>query len=93
MKEEEQELQKVTVIKNELGLHARSAAQIAAIAATAKGNVWIGKDDLQADASSIMDILTLLCEKGTKIRVVIEDVADTLILNEIIDLVDDGFGE
>jgi hypothetical protein len=40
-----------------------------------------------------MDILTLLCEKGTKIRVVIEDVADTLILNEIIDLVDDGFGE
>ncbi len=93
MKEEEQELQKVTVIKNELGLHARSAAQIAAIARNATGNVWIGKDDLKADASSIMDILTLVCEKGTRIRIIIDDVADTPVLNAIVDLIDDGFGE
>ncbi len=87
------QLQKVTYIKNDLGLHARSAAQIAAIAQTSKGSVWVMKDDEKADASSIMDILTLVCEKGTKIRIIIEDAADTHILNAIVDLVDNGFGE
>ncbi len=80
-------------IKNELGLHARSAAQIAEIARNSKGNVWLMKDEERADASSIVDILTLACEQGTKIKVIIEDAADTEILNAIVDLVDNGFGE
>ena len=93
MQEEDKELERVTVIKNELGLHARSAAQIAAVTRTAKGNVWIEKDDRRADASSIMDILTLICERGTTIRIIIEDIADIHILNAIVDLVENGFGE
>jgi phosphotransferase system HPr (HPr) family protein len=93
MVKEEPELHKVAFIKNELGLHARSAAQIAAIARNSKGNVWLMKDGEKADASSIMDILMLVCEKGTKIRIIIEDSADTDILNAIVDLVDNGFGE
>jgi len=84
---------KVTTIKNELGLHARSAAQIAHIAKNSAANVWLKKDDKTADASSIIDILTLACGKGTKITVVIEDWADIHILNAIVDLVDSGFGE
>jgi len=93
MVKEGPELHKVAFIKNELGLHARSAAQIAAIARNSKGNVWLMKDDEKADASNIMDILTLVCEKGTKIRIIIEDSADTDILIAIVDLVDNGFGE
>ena len=87
------ELQKVTHINNELGLHARSAAQIAEISKNSSGNVWVMKDDHKADASSIMDLLTLVCEKGTKIRIIIEDPADADILNSIVNLVDNGFGE
>ena len=86
-------LQKTVFIKNELGLHARSAAQIAEIAMKPTGNVWVMKSEEKADASSIMDILTLVCEKGTKIRIIIEDPGDTDILNAIVDLVDNGFGE
>ena len=93
MVQEEPELHKVAFIKNELGLHARSAAQIAEIARNSKGNVWLMKDEEKSDASSIMDILTLVCEKGTKIRIIIENSADTDILNAIVDLVDSGFGE
>jgi phosphotransferase system HPr (HPr) family protein len=93
MKLEEKNLQKDTVIINELGLHARSAAQIAEIAQNSSGNVWVVKDDRKADASSIMDILTLVCEKGAKIRIIIENSADTDILDAIVDLVDRGFGE
>jgi phosphotransferase system HPr (HPr) family protein len=84
---------KVATIKNELGLHARSAAQIAHIAGNSAANVWLKKDDKMADASSIIDILTLACEKGTKITIIIEDLADINILDAIVDLVDSGFGE
>jgi phosphotransferase system HPr (HPr) family protein len=86
---------KVVTIKNELGLHARSAAQIAKIAgnSTATANVWLKKGDKIADAASIIDILTLACEKGTRITILIEDWADIDILNDIADLVESGFGE
>ena len=84
---------KVATIKNELGLHARSAAQIARIAGNSAANVWLKKDDKLADATSIIDILTLACEKGTKITILIEDWADLDILENIADLVESGFGE
>jgi len=88
-----QDLIRTTVIRNELGLHARSAARIAEIAGNAAANIWLMKDDQKADASSIVDILTLACEKGTRITIIIEDPADTDILNALVDLVDSGFGE
>ena len=81
------------VIKNELGLHARSAAQIAGIVQNAKSAVWIKRGDEKADASSIMDILTLACEKGTTISIIIDDPSDIDILNAVFELVDNGFGE
>ena len=86
---------KVVTIINELGLHARSAAQIAKIAgnSNATANVWLKKGDKVADAASIIDILTLACEKGTRITILIEDWADIDILNDIADLVESGFGE
>jgi phosphotransferase system HPr (HPr) family protein len=93
MDAKEQKKYRNTTIKNELGLHARSAAQIADIAQNSIANVWIQKDDERADASSIIDILTLVCARGTKIAVIIEDLADVKILNAIVDLVDSGFGE
>ena len=84
---------KVVTIINELGLHARSAAQIAKIAGNSSANVWLKKDDKIADAASIIDILTLACEKGTRITILIEDWADIDIFNDIADLVESGFGE
>jgi phosphotransferase system HPr (HPr) family protein len=93
MTENEQTKYRHTTIKNELGLHARSAAQIADIAQNSIATVWIQKDDEKADASSIIDILTLACAKETKITIIIEDPGDRPILDAIADLVDSGFGE
>jgi phosphotransferase system HPr (HPr) family protein len=84
---------RAAIIRNKLGLHARSAAQIAEIAGNSKAKVWIVKGGQKADASSIMDILILECAQGTKITIVIEDGADTGILEAIFNLVDSGFGE
>lgn len=87
------ELSREVVIVNELGLHARSAAKIAALAGHSEASVWIQKGSEKADASSIVDILTLACEKGTKITVSIENKADFNILEAITELVENGFGE
>ena len=87
------ELSREVAIVNELGLHARSAAQIAALANRSTASVWIQKGNEKADASSIVDILTLACEKGSKITISIENKADFNILEAITELVEGGFGE
>lgn len=83
---------KVTVI-NELGVHARSAAMIAKIAQNAQAPVWLEKDDEKVDAASIMDILTLACTKGTDVTITIDNPTDIKILNDIVRMFKEGFGE
>lgn len=81
------------LIVNELGLHARSAAKLAKLAESAGGGVWIMKNGHTADATSILDILTLSCPKDTEITVSIDDEADMDILERIAELIRSGFGE
>ncbi len=84
--------QEVTII-NKLGLHARPAAQIAAIARNAKHRVWLSTHEDEADAKSTMDILMLNRPKGSKLMIRIEDDADHHILSAIVRLIHNGFGE
>jgi phosphocarrier protein HPr len=83
---------KVTVI-NELGVHARSAAMIAKLAQNAQAAVWLEKDGEKVDATSIIDILTLACAKGTDVTITIDDTSDLKILNDIVSMFNKGFGE
>lgn len=86
-------LSRISLIHNDLGLHARSAAIIAKIAREAKSSVWIIKGNKKADASSIIDVLMLGCPKGTRITLNIEDPSDLHILKEIAAQFEAGFGE
>ncbi|MFH1975868.1 MAG: HPr family phosphocarrier protein [Pseudomonadota bacterium] len=81
------------IIKNELGLHARAAAKIATLAGRAEDKIWIIKDSEKVDASSIIDILTLGCSKGTMITFATDNESDLDVLNDIVILVEKGFGE
>jgi phosphocarrier protein HPr len=80
-------------IVNDFGLHARSAAKLAKLAGEASGGVWIMKNGNTADATSMLDILTLACPAGTEITVSIDDEADLNTLERIAALVRSGFGE
>lgn len=80
-------------IINELGLHARPAAKIAALARTARNKVWIIKEDDKVDASSIIDILSLACFKGTVLTLQVEDRSDMFVLEKVAKLINDGFKE
>ena len=87
------ELSRRITITNDLGLHARSAAKIAKLVQKVKSNVWIIKDGKKVDASSIIDILTLVCPKGSMITLKIDDQSDLGILNDLVQLIESGFGE
>ena len=56
-------------ISNELGLHARAAAKIVALAAQYRSALFLRKDDQEVDGGSILSILALACPKGTEIEV------------------------
>lgn len=86
-------LNRDTTVMNELGLHARPAAMIANLAIKAQSDVWLCKNGEQVDASSIIDILSLGCMKGSNITLKIENPEDMKILNKIINLFEKGFGE
>lgn len=93
MNNSENEFSRRVTITNDLGLHARSAAMIAKLVQNAKSNVWIIKDGKKADASSIIDILSLVCPKGSIITLTIDDQSDLGIFNDLVRLIESGFGE
>ncbi len=87
------QLSKRVRVVNTLGLHARAAAQIAQIARKAQFGVTVSKNKLKADASSIIDILTLNGSKGSTLTFEIEKPSDRNILDDLVALVENGFGE
>ena len=87
------QLARDVVIINKLGLHARSAAKIAAMAGEAHHPIWLEKDGQLVDAASVIEILTLMCPQGTRVTVVIDHPDDTGILNAIVKEIESGFGE
>jgi len=86
-------LKKEVMVVNDLGFHARTAAQIAKLAQNAASKIWIVKDNEKVDASSIIDILTLACAKGCRVTFIIENQSDVNILKDIVAMVENGFGE
>ena len=80
-------------LQNALGLHARSAAMIAQVARKARSSVTIKHGEAEADAASVIDILTLACPAGEILEFTIEDPEDYDILKDLLALVNNGFGE
>jgi phosphocarrier protein HPr len=87
------DLTRHVVIVNELGLHARAAAKVAKLAGRSHAAVWVCRDNERADASSVVDILTLACPRGTPLTICVDDPDDVPILDAIAELVRNGFEE
>ncbi len=63
------EKQKIVYIKNEYGLHARPAAQLAKKAADFHSEIFLHLEDFQADARSVLDILSLAASQGKSLTI------------------------
>ena len=58
--------EKITIL-NENGLHALPASRFVKLAEKFKSDVTITKNGVKVSGKSIMGILTLACEKGSKV--------------------------
>ncbi|MGB2601705.1 MAG: HPr family phosphocarrier protein [Candidatus Omnitrophota bacterium] len=66
------EIRKDIVVKNKTGLHARPAALFVQIANKYESDITIIKDDQEVNGKSIMGILMLAAEKGSRVTIVAE---------------------
>jgi phosphocarrier protein HPr len=80
-------------IVNTLGLHARAAAMLVAIAQKFSSDIYICKDGIDVNGKSIMGLLMLAAAKGTNISVRTDgdDAGDAM--EAISELVRNGFWE
>ncbi|MGW8223183.1 MAG: HPr family phosphocarrier protein [Syntrophobacteria bacterium] len=73
-------LRKEFTIRNKLGLHARAAAKIVQTSSQFQSRILIIKNSQEADAKSMLDIMTLSCPQGTRVELCAEgkDAAEAL---------------
>ena len=81
------------MIQNKLGLHARASARFAATAGAYGCDVHIIKEGIEVNGKSIMGILLLAAPKGTLISIAADGSDEELAMNNLAELIEDGFGE
>lgn len=80
-------------IVNKLGLHARPASLIVQTAMGFSSNIYIIKDEIKADAKSIMGILMLAAACGTELKIQAEGSDEEQALEKMAEVFNNGFGE
>ncbi len=80
-------------IINELGLHARAAAQFVKVASKYKSEINLYKDGLSANGKSIMGVMMLAAPKGSKITLQVKGVDAKNALDDLVGLIQNKFGE
>lgn len=85
--------ERIVVIRNKYGLHARPAAEFVKLSARFTSKVTVEKDGLEVNGKSIMGVMMLAAECGStlKIRAVGEDASAAL--DALAALVGERFGE
>ena len=78
---------------NKLGLHARPAALLVQVAFRFKSEIRLKKDEMEANAKSILSVMMLAAEVGSFIILKADGVDEQQALEAIAQLFADKFGE
>ena len=84
--------QEVEII-NKLGLHARASSKLTQTASSFKSEVWISKNGRRVNAKSIMGVMMLAAEKGSKVVVETVGTDEQQALDALLQLIGNKFGE
>lgn len=85
--------EKTVSIENKLGLHARPASLIVQIASKYQSEILLRKDSTTANGRSIMSVMMLAAEKGSKLTIQANGEDEGEAVSAIAKLVEDGFNE
>ncbi|MEK7708690.1 MAG: HPr family phosphocarrier protein [Pseudomonadota bacterium] len=80
-------------IVNKLGLHARASSKLTKLASQFKCEVWATKNNRRVNAKSIMGVMTLAANKGSRIQIETTGDDEVEALAALVTLVEDYFGE
>ncbi len=61
--------ERLVVVENKLGLHARPAAELVKLASKFECEITISKDDMAVNGKSILGVMTLAAERGSMLLV------------------------
>ncbi len=86
-------LEKILSLRNQMGLHARPAAQIAKLLAKTSSFVYFTCNSKTVDAKQVMNLLLLEAKVSSKIKVSVEGEDAKSVLNELTKIFEDRFGE
>ncbi len=84
--------QQITV-ENKLGLHARPSALLVKAATKYRSDFFIEKDGMRVNGKSIMGVMMLAAERGSKLMIVADGVDEAYLLEEITGMFTSRFGE
>jgi phosphocarrier protein len=82
-----------TTICNELGLHARPAAQFVRLASGFRSEIWLVRGEQAVNAKSIMGVMMLAAEHGATVLVRADGPDEAEAVAALVALVERGFGE
>jgi phosphocarrier protein len=86
-------IEKTVKIVNQAGLHTRPAATIVKMAAKYKCDFFISKDGININGKSIIGVMTLAAEKGSKLVLTFDGEDEKQAAEEISDYFSRGFDE
>lgn len=86
-------IEKEVTIINNAGLHTRPAATIVKIAAKYQSEFFIYKDGLSINGKSIIGVMTLAAEKGSKLNLTFDGPDEKEAAEEMLDYFNRGFDE
>lgn len=84
-------VQQAVIVKNGMGLHARPAALIIKEASQFESDIKLVKGERDADARSILGILSLAVQEGEEVLVQAQGVDADAAVNSLIRLMNTGF--
>ena len=80
-------------IINKLGLHARASAKITQLAGSFQSEVWLSRNKLRVNAKSIMGVMMLAANKGSKINIETIGQDEAEVMLALVTLIENYFGE
>jgi phosphocarrier protein len=81
------------IVENKTGLHARPAAAFVQAAMKFKSNITIEKDSKQANAKSMLSLLSIGASMGSTVKITAEGEDENLAVKALTDLIRSKFGE
>ncbi len=81
------------IIKDELGLHAKPAFRLAQLANSFKSELVIENNERMVNGKSVLEILTLSANKGSKIKLLITGEDEKDAADGLKKLLNDSLGE